>query len=74
MFGVACLKNDLALLVARAKALQTIAMKKFATPSDIASTVVFLCSANAGHITGQALTVSGGMEGRKLYDDDDLAM
>ena len=53
---------------ARAKALQTIAMKKFATPSDIASTVVFLCSTNAGHITGQAITVSGGMEGRVLHD------
>lgn len=55
------------------QALSTIAMRKVASPEDIANAVLFLSSsAVAGHITGQALTVSGGMEGRRLYNDDDL--
>ncbi len=57
---------------AQKRALQTIAMKKFAEPADIASTVVFLCSSKAGHITGQSITVSGGMEGRVLYESDEI--
>jgi len=56
------------------KALSTIALRKVASPEDISNAVAFLSSsAVAGHITGQALTVSGGMEGRRLYDDDELA-
>ena len=58
---------------AQKRALQTIAMKKFAAPADIAATVVFLCSSRAGHITGQSVTVSGGMEGRVLYEPEQLA-
>ena len=54
-------------------ALSTIALRKVASPEDIAHSVLFLASSRvAGHITGQALTVSGGMEGRKLYAEDDL--
>lgn len=54
-------------------ALATIAMRKVAAATDIANAVLFLSSDSvAGHITGQMLTVSGGMEGRKLYDDNQL--
>ena len=55
------------------QALSTIAMRKVASPEDIAHSVLFLASSHvSGHITGQSLTVSGGMEGRKLYDEDEL--
>jgi len=32
------------------------------TPADVAAAVSFLCSPDAGYITGQALNVDGGME------------
>ena len=49
-------------------ALQTRAHTRIARPDDIASAVVYLSSnALAGHITGEILTVSGGMEGRLLH-------
>ncbi len=55
------------------RALSTIALRKVASPEDIAHAVMFLASSHAaGHITGQVLTVSGGMEGRKLYDASEL--
>lgn len=50
-------------------ALTTIALRKVAVAKDIANAVLFLSSPSvAGHITGQNLTVSGGMEGRMLYE------
>ncbi len=55
--------------------LQTIPMKKIAIPEDIASVVMFLCSDRlAGHVSGQAITVAGGMEGRVLYSKDEIFM
>ena len=36
-------------------------LKKLATPDEIASAICFLASADAGHITGQVLSVSGGL-------------
>ena len=46
----------------------TIPLKKVARVEDIASTVIFLSSdLLAGHITGEIITVSGGMEGRLLH-------
>lgn len=36
-------------------------LRKLATPDDIASAISFLGSADAGHITGQVLSVSGGL-------------
>lgn len=55
------------------RALSTIALRKVASPTDIAHAVLFLSSSTvAGHISGEILTVSGGMEGRHLWDDDEL--
>lgn len=49
--------------------LQTIPMRKTATPEDVAGTVLYLASDKvAGHISGQTVTVAGGMEGRVLFD------
>ncbi|UCG01425.1 MAG: SDR family oxidoreductase [Candidatus Heimdallarchaeota archaeon] len=55
------------------KALQTMPLRKIARPIDIARTVVFLSSDKlAGHISGQIITVAGGMEGRKLFEPDEI--
>ncbi len=43
----------------------TMALKKIATPEDVAAQVVILASDRlSGHVTGQVVTVAGGMEGR----------
>ena len=57
------------------RALQTIPLRKFAKPEDVASAIVFLSSNKlAGHISGQTLFVSGGMEGRVLYRPDEIEL
>lgn len=46
----------------------TMPLRKVATVDDIAAAVVWLSSpVAAGHLTGQILTVAGGMEGRLLH-------
>jgi 2-hydroxycyclohexanecarboxyl-CoA dehydrogenase len=40
---------------------RAIPMRRLATPEDIAPAVVFLTSDGAGYITGQTLSVSGGL-------------
>ncbi|MBB3605988.1 2-hydroxycyclohexanecarboxyl-CoA dehydrogenase [Mycolicibacterium sp. BK556] len=40
---------------------RSVPMKRLATPEDIASAVVFFASDGAGYITGQTLSVSGGL-------------
>lgn len=58
---------------AKTRALQTIPMRKFGRPEDIAASAVFLTSSRlAGHLTGQRLVASGGMEGRQLYTSDEV--
>jgi 3-oxoacyl-[acyl-carrier protein] reductase len=43
----------------------TMPLKKLGSPEDVAATVVWLASDRlAGHVTGQVITVAGGMEGR----------
>lgn len=46
---------------AREKLFASIPMKRLGTPEDIAPLVVFLCSDNAGYITGQVINVDGGI-------------
>src|SRR5436190_19479072 len=48
---------------------RTMALRKAAQPEDVAAQVVALASpVLSGHVTGQAVTVAGGMEGRLLHD------
>ncbi len=55
--------------------LQTVPLRKTAVTGDIASAIVFLASDRlAGHISGQTVTVAGGMEGRVLFTRDDFDM
>jgi 3-oxoacyl-[acyl-carrier protein] reductase len=42
-------------------ALQYIPMQRFGEPPDVAQMAAFLCSEEAGYITGQVFTVDGGM-------------
>ena len=43
------------------KMLATVPLKRLGTPEDIAAAVRFLCSEEAGYITGHTLNVNGGM-------------
>jgi len=48
---------------------RTMALRKVATPEDVAAQIVALASPLvSGHVTGQVVTVAGGMEGRVLHD------
>jgi len=48
---------------------RTMALKKVAQPEDVARVVVVLASDElSGHVTGQVVTVAGGMEGRVVHD------
>jgi 2-hydroxycyclohexanecarboxyl-CoA dehydrogenase len=40
---------------------RAVPMKRLGTPDDVAAAVAFLCSEDAGYITGQTLSVSGGL-------------
>ena len=51
----------------------TMALPKIGRPEDMANAIVFLASDRlAGHITGQALVVAGGMEGRWLWQPEEV--
>lgn len=53
--------------------LQTRPLRQIGRPEDIANTVVYLASDRlARHLTGQVITVAGGMEGRLLHDPADI--
>jgi 3-oxoacyl-[acyl-carrier protein] reductase len=48
---------------------RTMPLRKVATPEDVAAQVVVLASERlSGHVTGQLITVAGGMEGRVVHD------
>jgi 3-oxoacyl-[acyl-carrier protein] reductase len=49
---------------------RTMPLRKVARPEDVAAQVVALASDEiSGHVTGQVITVAGGMEGRVLHAD-----
>jgi 3-oxoacyl-[acyl-carrier protein] reductase len=49
---------------------RTMALRKVARPEDVARQVVVLASDElSGHVTGQIVTVAGGMEGRVVHDE-----
>ena len=53
--------------------LQTIPMRKTAVPEDIAGAILYLASDKlAGHVSGQTITVAGGMEGRVLFTPEEI--
>lgn len=55
------------------RVVKTLAVRQIARATDIARTVAYLCSpALARHVSGEVLTVAGGMEGRLLWDDDQI--
>jgi 3-oxoacyl-[acyl-carrier protein] reductase len=48
---------------------RTMALRKVALAEDIAHAVVVLASDElSGHVTGELVTVAGGMEGRTLHE------
>ena len=48
---------------------RTMPLRKLGTADDVARTIVYLASDRlSGHVTGQIVTVAGGMEGRVLHD------
>jgi 3-oxoacyl-[acyl-carrier protein] reductase len=48
---------------------RTMALRKIAQPEDVAAQVVALASPTlSGHVTGQVVTVAGGMEGRVVHE------
>jgi 3-oxoacyl-[acyl-carrier protein] reductase len=50
---------------------RTMAMRKIGTTEDVARVVVALASDRiSGHVTGEVVTVAGGMEGRVLHELD----
>jgi NAD(P)-dependent dehydrogenase (short-subunit alcohol dehydrogenase family) len=51
----------------------TSALRKIAQPEDVARMVAFLASHRAaGHVSGQCLSVDGGMEGRVVWREDEV--
>ncbi len=64
--SAAVLENNAAV----ARATSTMALRKVATPEDVAAAIVFLSSdALAGHLSGTILPLAGGMEGRLLHGE-----
>ena len=49
---------------------RTMPLRKVATPEDVAAQVVVLASERlSGHVTGELVTIAGGMEGRVVHPD-----
>jgi 3-oxoacyl-[acyl-carrier protein] reductase len=49
---------------------RTMALRKVASPDDVAAQVIVLSSDKlSGHVTGQLVVVAGGMEGRTVHPD-----
>ena len=56
-----------------AKVVRTMPLRQLARAKDIARTALYLCSPNlARHVSGEVITVAGGMEGRALWEPGDV--
>lgn len=52
----------------------TVPLRKIAKPTDVARAAAFLASHRAaGHISGQCISVDGGMEGRVVWSEEEIA-
>jgi 3-oxoacyl-[acyl-carrier protein] reductase len=55
------------------RAVRTMPLRRIATADDVAHAIVHLSSPLASrHLTGQTITVAGGMEGRTLWRDEEI--
>lgn len=55
------------------RALSTMALRRLGRADDVARVCAMLCSPIAGaHLTGQTITVAGGMEGRALWTAEEI--
>jgi 3-oxoacyl-[acyl-carrier protein] reductase len=55
------------------KVVRTMPLRQLARAKDIARTAVYLCSpVLARHVSGEVITVAGGMEGRLLWEPSDV--
>jgi 3-oxoacyl-[acyl-carrier protein] reductase len=55
------------------KVTSTMALPQLGRPEDVANSVIFLSSDTLSrHITGQTLVIAGGMEGRKLWGEQEI--
>jgi 3-oxoacyl-[acyl-carrier protein] reductase len=55
------------------KVTATMALPQIARPDDIANAVLYLSSDTlARHVTGQTLVIAGGMEGRLLWQPEEI--
>ncbi len=52
--------------------LKTTALQQIARAEDVARVVTMLASPVCRHVTGEVLTVSGGMEGRLLWSEEEI--
>ncbi|MDZ4064493.1 MAG: SDR family oxidoreductase, partial [Coriobacteriia bacterium] len=52
--------------------LKTTSLQQIARAEDVARVVTMLASPVCRHVTGEVLTVSGGMEGRLLWAEEEI--
>lgn len=58
-----------------AEAQATVPLRKIAQPEDVARAMAFLASHKAaGHVSGECLSVDGGMEGRVVWKEGEVKM
>ncbi len=56
------------------KTMQTLSLQKLATGQDVANAVLYLTSPLAGHVTGETIRVTGGMEGRVIWEKEEISL